>query len=453
MRNQKVQLAVGIAISVFFLYLTMRPINMSDLWTALLSFRWLYAIPFLAVTFLSMYIRAIRWHFLMRPTAILSPQRLFSPMMVGFGLNSLLPARAGEFARAYVLSAREKLPFTSVFATIVVERIFDMLTLLFLLAVVFASLNFDPRASKIYSTESSLSASQVILMVNIVAGVILVLALSISLILRDSVRRYLISHFERKPSANRGSAAVALRVLRLIERMGAPAWMDGIWLLLLFIIAVAMWWAHSPHYGPPQVWHFGRKYAITGAMLRKASVQITVASLIALGGSFLLLWEPARQFIQNMVERFPFGPRGLRMKVSGMVHSFSHGLSSLRDIRASIMVFLLSLAVWVTVGWSLQIMAYGFTNMKMTLPEGVALTVIAAIAILIPAAPGYWGLMEVGIVFGMVVLNIEPNEGRALAYSLSMHAIQIIPIIAVGLFCLWRERISLSEIQERRQVH
>jgi uncharacterized protein (TIRG00374 family) len=57
--------------------------------------------------------------------------------MIGTAANMVLPARAGEFIRAYFLGRRERISKTTVFATIVVERIFDGLTiLLFLLLVV-----------------------------------------------------------------------------------------------------------------------------------------------------------------------------------------------------------------------------------------------------------------------------------------------------------------------------
>jgi hypothetical protein len=150
-----------------------------------------------------------------------------------------------------------------------------------------------------------------------------------------------------------------------------------------------------------------------------------------------------------MVKTVPFAPRRIRFKFSEMVGHFADGLASLRDPKSMVIIILLSLAVWVLVGWSMQILAYGFSGMHMTLTEGIAITVITCIAILIPAAPGYWGLMEVGIVFGLVVLNVEPVYTRALGYAFVCHSLQIFPIIVVGLFCLWKERVSLGEISRK----
>jgi uncharacterized protein (TIRG00374 family) len=61
----------------------------------------------------------------------------FRGLVIGIMGNTVLPARAGEFLRAYVLGRSMSLSKTGVFATLVVERIFDGVTvLLVLLAVI-----------------------------------------------------------------------------------------------------------------------------------------------------------------------------------------------------------------------------------------------------------------------------------------------------------------------------
>jgi hypothetical protein len=66
----------------------------------------------------------------------LSGWRLFSPVAIGYMANNLLPARLGEFARAYVVGKRENVSKSAALATIILERVFDGLTLLLILAVV-----------------------------------------------------------------------------------------------------------------------------------------------------------------------------------------------------------------------------------------------------------------------------------------------------------------------------
>ena len=270
------------------------------------------------------------------------------------------------------------------------------------------------------------------------------------LLLRGGLRRRLIGRLERGRSPERGVAAVALKVLRLIERLGPPLWLDGLWMLLVLVIAGAMWWVHGGGLDPGAVYRFGKQYDINGETLQQLAVGITKICLVMLAASLFLLWGRGRRAVQMMCEKIPWAPAGLRRKVSAMIGTFAEGLSSLRDIRASAMVFVQSLLVWILVGWSMQIMAYGFEGMRMTLVQGTAITVITCIAIIIPAAPGYWGLMELGIIFGMRILGVETNYGRALGYALVTHSLQIILVIAIGLYCLWRERVSFVEIAQRK---
>ncbi len=85
-------------------------------------------------TLLTYVLRTLRWQYLL---AGLGPTRFshaFRATVIGFAANCLLPARAGEFIRPYVLSQHEKIGATSAFATVVLERVFDMAAVLVLFA-------------------------------------------------------------------------------------------------------------------------------------------------------------------------------------------------------------------------------------------------------------------------------------------------------------------------------
>ena len=61
-------------------------------------------------------------------------RRLLPPLAIGFMVNFLFPGRAGEVVRAWLLSRREKTSMSAVFATVVVERLFDGLAVICFLA-------------------------------------------------------------------------------------------------------------------------------------------------------------------------------------------------------------------------------------------------------------------------------------------------------------------------------
>ena len=83
----------------------------------------------------------------------------------------------------------------------------------------------------------------------------------------------------------------------------------------------------------------------------------------------------------------------------------------------------------------------------MTFPQGMMICMIICIAIMIPAAPGYWGLYEIGTIMAFKILGmLEPDSPTPLSYSLMIHFFQMLPIILVGLFYMGRLDLSFQEI-------
>ena len=105
---------------------------------ALGAVNYLFLIPSTLLIVLSFLVRAYRWRWFFPAGHSIPLVSSLSALSIGIAANSVLPARVGEIIRAYVLGRRERLSKTTAFATIVLERVFDGLTiLLFLLLVVF----------------------------------------------------------------------------------------------------------------------------------------------------------------------------------------------------------------------------------------------------------------------------------------------------------------------------
>jgi uncharacterized protein (TIRG00374 family) len=135
---------IGIAVSIVFLYLALRGQDFGALWTALREASYVWLIPAILCYFLGVVIRTYRWHVLMRSTCEIPVRRLWPVIVIGYMANNVLPLRAGELVRTYVLSEREKVSRSATLATIVVERVFDGLTMLAF--IVFAALFIDINA-------------------------------------------------------------------------------------------------------------------------------------------------------------------------------------------------------------------------------------------------------------------------------------------------------------------
>lgn len=133
MKKKHLHLFIGIIIIALSMYYAFKGVKLSELIDAFTSVRYLYLIPAIFFVLISYLLRAMRWRFLVgHVKKDIKTAALFSPMMVGFMAN-MLPARAGEFIRAYLLSKKERISFSSAFATIFIERLFDLVMLLLLI--------------------------------------------------------------------------------------------------------------------------------------------------------------------------------------------------------------------------------------------------------------------------------------------------------------------------------
>ena len=81
------------------------------------------------------WLKAIRWRLLLEPVRPLQTRQVAPAMMIGFMGNNIFPAHLGEFIRVYFLGREFGVPKTAVFSSVVLERVFDVIAILFLLAV------------------------------------------------------------------------------------------------------------------------------------------------------------------------------------------------------------------------------------------------------------------------------------------------------------------------------
>jgi uncharacterized protein (TIRG00374 family) len=136
--NRKHLLVLGGAlISLVFLYLSLRGQDWSEIGAAFRAadYRWLLPA---AVLILADYgFRAWRWGIILKPAVgqRLSLRVLFPVLLLGFAANNILPARAGEVWRMWGLSQRTPVRKSVALSTLIVERVFDGFTLVFLLGV------------------------------------------------------------------------------------------------------------------------------------------------------------------------------------------------------------------------------------------------------------------------------------------------------------------------------
>ncbi|MFH0990988.1 MAG: lysylphosphatidylglycerol synthase transmembrane domain-containing protein [bacterium] len=130
------QTTLSFAFAGTFLYLAFRGVKFDDLLKSLLEVNYFWVILLMPITLISHWLRAVRWAYLLSPVKEkLSTRNLFSAVMIGYLVNNIF-VRAGEVVRAYAIGKSEGISRSAAFATIIVERILDMMTFFFSLCVV-----------------------------------------------------------------------------------------------------------------------------------------------------------------------------------------------------------------------------------------------------------------------------------------------------------------------------
>jgi len=134
--------AIGAAFTLVSLFLAFRGIHPQQVLTLLGRIDYAWAAPVLGATLLSIWLRALRWKLMLEPVKRVSLKNAFSATMIGFMANNILPMRLGELVRAYALGRNSRVSKSSAFATIVVERAFDLLAILLFLGVMLLRYSF-----------------------------------------------------------------------------------------------------------------------------------------------------------------------------------------------------------------------------------------------------------------------------------------------------------------------
>jgi uncharacterized protein (TIRG00374 family) len=136
MKKAWVRYAVVFGLTAVFLFFFFRGVSWGDVVRHLGRVNVPFFILSLLLVPLHLVTRSLRWRYLMvHEKRDVKLGNLFCANAVGFGVNSIFPGRVGELVRPLYLAQKEKCRTGFAMGTIVVERIFDMLTMCFLLGV------------------------------------------------------------------------------------------------------------------------------------------------------------------------------------------------------------------------------------------------------------------------------------------------------------------------------
>lgn len=325
---------LGIAVSLFFMALLFRKIDFKLLGSALRSADYRYIILAISLNFVSLFLRAVRWRYLLISEKAIPLSSLYPATIIGYMANNLLPARLGEFVRAYTLARREQLETPAVFASLVIDRLFDGFTVLLLL---------------------------------------------------------LVTLFTLRLPAGMEDAALALRAGGSIMFL----LYCGVVLFLYFLKQQTM-----------------RTLSAVGYVLKPFPAVVS-DRLIPLLGSFI---------------------GGIR-------------LSSRAGHVAAL--FASSAGIWLFCLLPVDMTLRAF-NIHLPLTASMFILILLVFAVMVPASPGFIGTYHYACYKALSVFGIQ--ESTSVSIALVMHGAGFFPVIIAGMYYLWKNKISLNELQRAEKT-
>ncbi|MBM3301569.1 MAG: flippase-like domain-containing protein, partial [Deltaproteobacteria bacterium] len=157
----------GTLLGLFFLYLAFRGVSWSEFLAGVKQMEPAYLVPAFLLLMLGQLVRALRFGVIVSPFCKLGTKALWDVLNIWGAANMVMPARLAEFVRPYLLQRRGA-SFSSSLGAVMVERLFDLGGLLFLLAVVLWK---TPQVS------SALSSVGLVMLCGLLVGYAFVLAI------------------------------------------------------------------------------------------------------------------------------------------------------------------------------------------------------------------------------------------------------------------------------------
>ncbi len=215
----------------------LRSVDFAELGRQLARTRWGWVLFASAVLGpLGLWARARRWRYLFPPGP--EPPGLLAAVMIGYMANNVLPLRAGEFVRIYVVArragadgGRRGQAFWLALATLVVERVLDSLVIVLVLAALIFTIEV-PAAFR--------WGAGILLAVDVVGTATLV-ALAVA---PATARRLLARCTRRWPALARRVAPIFETFLRGLDGIRTPAHLAPllVWTALVWLIPALTAW-------------------------------------------------------------------------------------------------------------------------------------------------------------------------------------------------------------------
>jgi uncharacterized protein (TIRG00374 family) len=131
------KILTGVCVSIVFIWLTLRQIDIKKSFELIAGVKYFVLIPGVLVYVFTYILRSVRYYYILLPLKKTKVFDNFPYTIIGFFTNNIIPLRLGDLIRAKITGEHLCVSRSSVLATIVIERLFDviMFVLFFFLIV------------------------------------------------------------------------------------------------------------------------------------------------------------------------------------------------------------------------------------------------------------------------------------------------------------------------------
>ena len=182
--------------------------------------------------------------------------------------------------------------------------------------------------------------------------------------------------------------------------------------------------------------------------MTRAGAGVLVTTCVALT-LFVVILERQPRLAHAFIARLSSPlPEMARDRVARLLSHFVEGLGLFRDLPRLLWVMLLSFVMFGVIVVGLQVSLWALA-IRLPWHAGLIMLVITAIGIMLPAAPGYIGTMNMACIAGLALFQV--GKATAVPFSWFYWASQWAPVTLVGLYCLQREGLSLRSLGQARE--
>jgi len=127
-----------------------------------------------------------------------------------------------------------------------------------------------------------------------------------------------------------------------------------------------------------------------------------------------------------------------------LAETFIEGLGSLDSVKKLLVIFVLSMPVWIMEALMYYLITLSFDEFNVSFALAMVVTATSNLVGALPAAPGNVGTFEWAIKITLVSFGFSPEI--SVAYAATLHVVLWLPVVIAGIMYLWFEHRSLREL-------